>query len=77
MSRAVYLNLSEKAVVAHCTAENIGISSIETVATGGTRLVCMSVSGAAEVRRKLKTNLTKADVAQERRGPGQGFNPRP
>lgn len=45
MSRAVFLDMSEKAVILHCNAEKIGISSIGKVATGGTRLVCMSVDG--------------------------------
>jgi hypothetical protein len=76
MSRAVYLNMSEKAVVAHCETENIGISSIAKVPTGGTRLVCMSVDGAAQVRRKLKASLMKGVVAQEQHGPGGGFTPR-
>ena len=49
MSRAVFLDMSEKAVIAHCDAQEIGISSICKVATGGTRLVCMSVDGAAKI----------------------------
>jgi hypothetical protein len=77
MSRAVFLNMSERAIVAHCEAEKIGISSIGKLATGGTRLVCMSVYGAEQVRRKLKTNLMKADVAREQHGPGWGFVARP
>lgn len=76
MSRAVYLNMTEKAVVAHCDTENIGISAIEQLPTGGTRLVCMSVEGAAQVRHKLKASLMKRDVPQERHGPGGEFTPR-
>ena len=73
MSRAVFLDMSEKAVIAHCDAQEIGISSIGQVATGGTRLVCMSVDGAAKIRRQLATKLTKGVAAQEQRGPGWGF----
>ena len=73
MSRAVFLNLSERAIVAHCESEKIGISSIGKLPTGGTRLVCMSVDGAAQIRRKLKANLMKGDVANEQHGPGWGF----
>ena len=76
MSRAVFLNLSEKAVIAHCDAAKIGISSIGKVATGGTRLVCMSVDGAAEIRRQLQTKLMKDDATREQRGPGWGLTPR-
>ena len=73
MSRAVFLDMSEKAVIAHCEAQDIGISSIGKVATGGTRLVCMSVDGAAQIRRQLASKLTKGEAAREQRGPGWGF----
>jgi hypothetical protein len=36
----------------------------------------MSVDGAAQIRRKLKTKLMKSDVAREQHGPGWGFVPR-
>jgi hypothetical protein len=71
MSRAVFLDMSEKAVVAHCKAEEIGISSIGKAAGGGTRLVCMSVHGAAQIRRQLAAKLTKD--APEQHGPGWGY----
>ena len=77
MSRAVFLNMTERAIVALCEAEKIGISSIGALPTGGTRLVCMSVAGAAQIRQKLKTNLMKGDVANEQHGPGWGFVARP
>jgi hypothetical protein len=73
MSRAVFLDMSEKAVIAHCEADKIGISSIRTIPSGGTRLVCMSVDGAARVRQQLKAKLMKGDVTREQRGPGWGF----
>jgi hypothetical protein len=75
MSRAVFLDMSEKSVIAHCKAEKIGISSIGKVA-GGTRLVCMSVYGAAQIRHELKAKLMKDDAAREQHGPGWGFVPR-
>ena len=73
MSRAVFLNMSERAVIAHCENEKVGISSIGRLPDGGTRLVCMSVDGAAQIRRKLKTSLMKRDATHEQRGPGWGF----
>ena len=73
MSRAVFLDMSEKAVIAHCKAEEIGISSIKSLPSGGTRLVCMSVEGAARVRQKLTAKLMKADEASELGGPGRDF----
>ena len=76
MSRAVFLDMSEKSIIAHCEAEKIGISYIGKVPTGGTRLVCMSVDGAAQIRSQLKAKLMKGDVAREQHGPGWGFVPR-
>ena len=73
MSREIYLNVSEGFVVAQCLQEEVGVSTIESLACGGTRLVCMSVRGAETMRRKLKKNLMKGDVTRERHGPGWGF----
>ena len=76
MSRAVFLDMAEKTVIAHCEAEKIGISSIGKIPTGGTRLVCMSVDGAAQIRSQLKSKLMKGDAAREQHGPGWNFVPR-
>ena len=76
MSRAVFLDMTQKAVLAHCEAGKIGVSSLNTLPTGGTRLVCMSVDGAAKIRQQLKAKLMKGDPAREQRGPGSDFVPR-
>ncbi len=76
MSRAVFLDMSEKSVIAHCEMEQIGISCIGKVSTGGIRLVCMSVDGAARIRSQLKSKLMKDHAAPEQHGPGWGFVPR-
>ena len=76
MSRAVFLNMSERAVILHCEGQQIGISTISELPAGGTRVVCMSVHGAEQIRRKLKTRLLRSDVARERHGPGSDFVPR-
>ena len=73
MSREIYLTVSEGFVVAQCAAESVGISCIESLPCGGTRLVCMSVKGADTMRRKLAKNLAKSDLSRERHGPGWGF----
>ena len=73
MSRAVFLNMRENAVIAHCEAEQIGISSIKSSRAGGTRLVCMSVDGAAKVRQQLKAKLIKDEDTREQGGPGRDF----
>ena len=73
MTRAVFLNMSETAVILHCEVKKIGISSVGKLRTGGTRLVCMSVDGAAQIRRQLKGKLMKGDITREQHGPGWGF----
>jgi hypothetical protein len=64
MSRVLNLKLNEGEVVAKCLAANVGISAIESLPAGGTRLVCMSVDGAAEMKRKLKSSLIGGDVTR-------------
>lgn len=73
MSRAVFLTLGEGAVFARCLKENVGISTIDSLPCGGSRLVCMSGAGAERMRRKLKANLMTGAVARERHGPGWPF----
>ena len=70
MSRALFVDLTEGTVVARCLAEKVGISAVDALPGGGTRLVCMSGEGAATMRRKLKKNLLTGDVARENHGPG-------
>lgn len=63
MSRALFLKLTEAEVIAKCQTAKVGISALETLPTGGVRLVCMSSDGAATMTRKLKTSLI-ANTAQ-------------
>ena len=69
MSRAVLLSLPEKQVRAHCSENDVGLSSIEALKDGGVRLVCMSARGADLIREKLKKHLIKGDVVRERYRP--------
>jgi len=73
MSREMYLNLTEKFVVSRCVDENVRVSKVQSLASGGTRLVCASVAGAEAMRRRLKKSLIKTDSLPERRGPGSDF----
>lgn len=73
MSREMYLNVGKNFVEAQCLEVNVGISSLEALACGGTRLVCMSVRGAETMRRKFRKHLKTGDSTCERRGPGWGF----
>jgi len=69
VSRVIHLNLDEGVVVIRCMSENVGISAIERLTSGGVRLVCTSSEGAAIIRRKLKSYLIKGDVTRERHRP--------
>lgn len=69
MSRAINLKMAEADVVARCAKEKVGISAIERIPAGGTRLVCMSGSDAEKLRTKLKSHLIKGDIVRERHRP--------
>ncbi|QIK79052.1 hypothetical protein G7077_09260 [Sphingomonas piscis] len=69
MSRALFVNLTEAQVIASCEAENVGISAIERIPQGGTRVVCMSVEGAGTMTRKFKGKLITEEVTRERHRP--------
>lgn len=69
MSRAINLSMGEDDVIARCAKEKVGISAIERIPSGGTRLVCMSATDAERLRTKLKSRLIKGDVVRERHRP--------
>lgn len=69
MSRALLVALDEGQVVAACLKENVGISAIERLVSGGVRLVCMSSDGAARMTRKLKPHLIDGVATRERHRP--------
>jgi hypothetical protein len=50
-------------------SENVGVSAIERLTSGGVRLVCTSSEGAARVRRKLKSYVIAGPVTRERHRP--------
>ena len=68
MSRAFNLAMTEADVVKHCTDKSIAISALEALPGGGTRLVCMSGYGAAQIEAKLKTRIIKGTVRREQFG---------
>jgi hypothetical protein len=69
MSRALLIKLDESQVVARCLKENVGISAIERLSSGGVRLVCNSSEGAGTMLRAFKDHLIKGDVVRERHRP--------
>jgi hypothetical protein len=71
MSRVLLVNLEESQVVAKCAAENVGVSAIEKLASGGVRLVCNSSDGAGVMTRKLKSHLIRGEVIRELHRPAK------
>lgn len=69
MSRVLLVALDEAQVVAKCQAENVTISVIEPLISGGVRLVCSSSDGAARMAHKLKPHLIDGVVTRERHRP--------
>ena len=69
MSRVVHLNLDEGVVVIRCMSENVGVSAIECLSSGGVRLVCTSSEGADRMRQKLKAYLIPGAVTREKHRP--------
>ncbi|GAA4032807.1 hypothetical protein GCM10022281_10630 [Sphingomonas rosea] len=66
MSRVLFLSLPEQEVIASCDKAEVGISALERLPDGGTRLVCMSSAGAATMSVKFKRSLI-ADTARRER----------
>lgn len=69
MSRELLLALDAADVIARCSAENVQISALEPLTTGGVRLVCSSSTGAALLGKKLKRHLIEGEVTRERHRP--------
>lgn len=69
MSRVLLVALDEGQVAKRCLAENVGISVIEPLTSGGVRLVCMSSEGAARMTLKLRADLIEGTAIRERYRP--------
>lgn len=61
-SRAMNLALDEDAIRERCKTWGVAISAIEPLPRGGTHLVCTTIEGADEVRRKLGKHLIAGTV---------------
>lgn len=66
MTRALLLSMGAGEAMAGCLRENVGVSSIEPLASGGVRLVCMSSDGAARMRIVFDAKLIHGEVVRER-----------
>ena len=69
MSRELFVNLEEGDVIARCLKENVNVSVIERIPSGGVRLVCSSSEGALRMRIKFKSQLIAGDVVRARHRP--------
>lgn len=62
MSRAMNINLPEAKVQTACDKAKISVSAIETLPSGGTRLVCTREEGAEEMRVVFRTHIIEGNV---------------
>jgi len=62
MSRAINLSLAEAQVAADCQKAGVVYNSIETLPSGGTRVVCRTIEGADEMRVRLKAHVVEGRV---------------
>ena len=65
-SRALNLSMTVAQVDRHCRENSVAISALEALPDGGTRLVCMSNYGAAQIRLKLGNRIIDGPVRRER-----------
>lgn len=66
MSREIFLSLNEREVVERCGKEKVGISVIEPLPGGGTRLVLNSGNDAVMLRQKLKSKVITEGIERAR-----------
>lgn len=70
MSRAINVNATEAEVVKLCARHGATVSAIETLASGGTRVVLMNMIAADKMRAAFGRKLLKGAV---RRTPLRGW----
>lgn len=63
-SRALNVNATEPVVAALCEQHDIGISTIEPLQSGGTRVVLNTSADAQNLRRRLKGKLIEGPVVR-------------
>lgn len=65
------LAMSESEVIDRCQSAGVGVSAVESLPSGGVRLVCMSGAGADTLRRILSKKLIKGDVTRQKIRPSR------
>lgn len=66
MSRAMNINAEQAEVIAKCAKHGAAISAIETLLSGGTRVVLMNADDAAVIRKSFASKLIKSPVTRTR-----------
>lgn len=61
-TRAINLVLPELEVGEFCRQKSISVSAIESLPSGGTHLVCLTIEGADEARRLLSKHVIEGPV---------------
>jgi hypothetical protein len=62
ITRAMNLDLPEQEVIDGCRRGAVAISAIETLLSGGTHLVCVTIEGADEARHLFKQSIIHGRV---------------
>ena len=62
LTRAMNLDLPEQDVIDRCRRKAIAISAIETLLSGGTHLVCVTIEGADEARHLFRQDIIEGRV---------------
>lgn len=62
LTRAMNLTLSEQEVIDGCRRKEIAISAIETLLSGGTHLVCLTIEGADSARHLFRQSIVAGPV---------------
>lgn len=62
ITRAMNLDLPEQEVIDSCRRAAVSISAIETLLSGGTHLVCVTIEGADEARHLFRHSIIIGSV---------------
>jgi len=62
ITRAMNLDLPEQEVIDRCLRAAVRISAIETLLSGGTHLVCVTIEGADEARHLFRQSIIEGRV---------------
>ena len=64
MTRVVNLNETAHAITALCEKFGLGISSMEPLQSGGTRVVTTTADGAVDLRKRMKNRILEGAVVR-------------